>query len=204
MNQNLGHVKVVRDLVILKRKNKMIKQLKENGYPSIHGYKVWKSSFLIMDYLDHHPIKKNSRVIELGAGWGLLGIHISKAFEAKVTAVDADENVFPFLDLHAKINQAKVKTKVAKFADIKRGKFRNIDYIFGSDICFWGKLTKDLTKLVNRAMESGVKKIVFADPGRPPFLKLQKKCNKKYNAKLIEWDTKKPDPYEGYLLVITP
>jgi len=91
----LKHYKVARNLIILKRKNKHIKKLKENGYPSIHGYKVWKSSFLIMDYLDHHPIKRRSRVIELGSGWGLLSIYINKTFYAEVTAVDADKNVFP-------------------------------------------------------------------------------------------------------------
>lgn len=199
----MKHYKVARNLIILKRKNKHIKKLKEDGYPSIHGYKVWKSSFLIMDYLDHHPIKRRSRVIELGSGWGLLSIYINKTFYAEVTAVDADKNVFPFLDLHAKINEARVKPKVTDFANIKRGKFKKTDYIFGSDICFWGKLTRDLTGLVDRAMESGVKKIVFADPGRSPFLKLHKKCKKKYSAELIEWDTEDPGSYEGYLMVIT-
>ena len=95
----MRHCKVVRDLIILKTKNKLIKRLKENGYPSIHGHKVWKSSFLIMDYLDRHPIKQGSRVIELGAGWGLLSIYLNRTFDARVTAVDADRNVFPFLEL---------------------------------------------------------------------------------------------------------
>ena len=200
----MRHCKVVRDLIILKTKNKLIKRLKENGYPSIHGHKVWKSSFLIMDYLDRHPIKQGSRVIELGAGWGLLSIYLNRTFDARVTAVDADRNVFPFLELHAKINRADVKTKVAEFAGVKRGKFRKTDYVFGSDICFWGKLTKDLSGLIQRAMESGVKKIVLADPGRPPFLKLHKKCKKKYSAELVDWETEVPGFYEGYLLVITP
>jgi predicted nicotinamide N-methyase len=203
MKEKLKHYKVARDLIILKGKNKHIKKLKENGYPSIHGYKVWKSSFLIMDYLDHHPIKRRSRVIELGSGWGLLSIYLNKAFNAEVTAVDADRNVFPFLDLHAKINQARVKPKITEFANIKREKFGKTDYIFGSDICFWGNLTRDLTGLVDRAMESGVKKIVFSDPGRSPFLKLHKKCRKKYSAELIEWDTEEPSSYQGYLMVIT-
>ena len=203
-NKKLRHYKVVRDLIILKTKNEIIQQLEENGCPSIHGYKVWKSSFLIMDYLDHYPIKQNSRVIELGSGWGLLSIYLNKTFNAKVTAVDADKKVFPFLDLHAKINQAKVKTKVEEFARIKKGKFKKTDYIFGSDICFWGTLREDLSILIDRAMKSDVKKIVLADPGRPPFLKLHKKCKKKFNAELIEWETKQPGYYEGYLLVITP
>ena len=113
-NKKIRHTKVVRDLIILKTKNKIIKELEEDGYPTIHGYKVWKSSFLIMDYLDHYPIKQSSRVIELGSGWGLLSIYLNKTYNAKVTAVDADKNVFSYLDLHAKINQAKVKTKIAE------------------------------------------------------------------------------------------
>jgi predicted nicotinamide N-methyase len=133
----LGHFRVVRDLIILKTKSKIVKKLKENGCPSIHGYKVWKSNFLIMDYLDHHLIKQCSRVMELGSGWGLLSIYLNKTYNAKVTAVDADKNVFSFLDLHAMINQAKVKTKIAEFAKIKKAKFRKtitflaVIFVFG-------------------------------------------------------------------------
>lgn len=204
MDKRMRHFKVVRDLIILKTKNEIIKQLEEKGCPSIHGHKVWKSSFLIMDYLDHYPIKPNSRVVELGPGWGLLSIYLNKTFDARVTAVDADKRVFPFLDLHAKINRARVKTRVKEFARIKRSKFRKTDYIFGSDICFWGSLTRDLSMLIKRAMDSGVKKIVLADPGRPPFLKLHKECRKKYRTVLTEWDAEEPSYYEGYLLIIRP
>lgn len=204
-NPEMKHFRFVRDVVVLKNKNKLVKQLQEEaGYPSIHGHKVWHSSYLIMDYLDHFPIEEKSRVMEAGAGWGILSIYLNKTFGAKVTAVDADKKVFPFLQLHANINKAKVKTKVKEFSKIKKEKLKKIDYIFGGDICFWDELTNDLFIMIERAMAAGVKKIVIADPGRSPFLKLHKKCKKKFNAELYEWDTDEPSSCEGYLLVITP
>ncbi len=47
--------------------------------------------------------------MEVGCGWGLLSIYCAKNFQAQLTGVDADKNVFPFLKLHAKANGVKIK-----------------------------------------------------------------------------------------------
>jgi cyclopropane fatty-acyl-phospholipid synthase-like methyltransferase len=43
-------------------------------------------------------------VLELGCGWGLVGIACAKTFQAQVTGLDADAAVFPYLQLHAARN----------------------------------------------------------------------------------------------------
>ena len=46
-----------------------VKKLKRlDQIPSIHGNKVWGSSFMIMDYLLENPIPENEKVVDVGCG----------------------------------------------------------------------------------------------------------------------------------------
>jgi hypothetical protein len=72
------------------------------------------------------------------------------------------------------------------------------DLIVGVN-CFWDELVEPLFKLIRLAMRQQIGKIIIADLGRTPFLKLAKCCQKKYKAELIPVSTRKKD---GYLLVI--
>ena len=48
----LKDISIVNDVLILKKNHKLIRRM-QNALPGpeIHGYQVWGSSFLIMDYL---------------------------------------------------------------------------------------------------------------------------------------------------------
>ena len=96
-----------------------VRQLKhETAQPSLHGHKVWRSSFLLMDYLEQHGLTMQARVLELGCGWGLVGIYCAKTFHAHVTALDADAAVFPYLHLHAQRNGVHIQTRQRSFEDM--------------------------------------------------------------------------------------
>lgn len=195
--------KIVRGLTVYKNKSKAITSLLDlHDDPEIHGHKIWYSSFFIMDYLDAHPPKKKTTIMEVGCGWGLLSIYCAKNFQAQVTGVDADKNVFPFLKLHAKANGVKIKTSISRFENLKHNSLAKQDLILGADICFWKELIDPLYKMINKAMEAGVSRIIIADPGRSPFLKLSKRCIKKFDAKLVDVEISKPNAKEGYLLII--
>ena len=99
-------------LTVLKASHKKIRQLKRNHEPEIHGNKLWTSSWLIMDFLEQQGLSKKPRVMEVGCGWGLAGIYCAKRHGASVVGIDADENVFPYLDLHAEVNGVKLERKV--------------------------------------------------------------------------------------------
>lgn len=196
--------KTVRGLKIFRKKHRAIVKLQtQRDSPEIHGDKVWFSSYFIMDYLLKNPIAKKSRIMEIGCGWGLLSIFCAKEFKAKVTAVDADRNVFPYLKLHARKNKVKVKTKLSKYEKLSVKSLAELDLITGGDICFWDELVSPLYKLIKRAVQHGVKKIIIADPGRTPFLKLAKRCKRKFHAELIPCKIKDPVRKKGYLLVIS-
>ena len=96
-------------LKILNSNHAKVRQLKKEGYVAeIHGNKFWNSSFLIMSYLKKHRIPKKYKVLEIGCGWGLLGLFCAREFGNKAQGIDADKNVLPYLQLHAEINGQKM------------------------------------------------------------------------------------------------
>lgn len=203
MSTKEKHIKEVRGLKIFKKKHKAIKKLlKKTSTPEIHGDKVWFSSYLIMDYLLENPLAQKSRIMEVGSGWGILSIYCAKEYDADMIAVDADKNVFPFLDIHAELNDTKITSKVCRYEKLKASLLAQQDVILGGDICFWKNLIDPLFKLIKKSIKSGVGTIIIADPGRSPFLKLAKKCKKKFDAELIEVKLEDPIEEEGYLLII--
>lgn len=198
-----ANTQTVRGLEICtKHHPKLRKLLATDEHPEIHGDKVWFSSYFIMDHLEAEPPQPRSRIMEIGCGWGLLGIYCAKNFGAKVTAVDADPNVFPFLELHAKKNKAKVKAKVSRYEDLKPKLLARQDMIVGGDICFWDELVDPLHELIKKALAAGVQRIIIADPGRPPFLRLARRCRKHHGAKLRSVSIATPRSHSGYLLII--
>ena len=103
-------------LKILNANHKEIRRLKREGHQAeLHGNKFWNSSFLVMDYLRKHPLPKKTRVLEIGCGWGLLGLYCAKKFGCKVSGIDADENVLAYLALHAQVNDVKMRGEKKSF-----------------------------------------------------------------------------------------
>ena len=107
-------VRSANGLRILKDKHPLIRSLIEDGWsPSLHGTRVWRSSYWLMGYLASHPIKPGGRAMEIGCGWGLLGIYCAKLFDARVLLTDADEQVFPFAAAHARLNGVSPECRVS-------------------------------------------------------------------------------------------
>lgn len=198
-----NNTQTVRGLKIYRKNHPKLKRLlAKTDSPEIHGDKIWFSSYFIMDHLESRPPLRKSRVMEIGCGWGLLGIYCAKYYGARVTAVDADRYVFPFLNAHAILNDVQITTCTRRYEDLKTKELHSQDMVLGGDICFWDKLVPPLYHLINKSLRAGVGKIVIADPGRKPFLKLAKRCRKQFGAELYEWDIKQPKKTQGYLLEI--
>ena len=178
-----------------------VRQLKhETAQPSLHGHKVWRSSFLLMDYLEQHGLTMQARVLELGCGWGLVGIYCAKTFHAHVTALDADAAVFPYLHLHAQRNGVHIQTRQRSFEDILPQELNAFDCIVGADICFWDELVDPLFHLVRHGIKAGVGEILVADPDRPPFDDLCTRCETLGNVDVLYWETTTPFSTSGRIL----
>ena len=193
----------INGLVVLNKKHRMIQHIEELlPVPEIHGTQVWGSSFIIMDYLSSFPPTDGAQLTEIGCGWGLLSIYCARHFEAQMTALDADERVFPFLQTHAILNDVQITTRKRRYEELRIKDLRGQEMLLGGDICFWDKLIDPLYTVIEKAVRAKVERIVIADPGRKPFLKLAKRCKKDFGAVLYDWDIKRPRKVDGYLLEI--
>ena len=192
-------------VVAVNSRHPRVQQLKRWGHaPSIHGTKVWRSSFALMKYFDDFPLPRQARVMDIGCGWGIIGIFLAKTFAARVQAVDADAAVAPYLALQAELNGVDIPFRQARLQQLTRQQFVGTHTVIGADICFWDELTKPLYNMIRRALRAGVQQIIIADPGRPPFWELTRYCDGKLNAEVLEQTTAEPVTTRKQLLIVQP
>lgn len=188
-------------LTIQKGAHKDIRRLKrQHPEASLHGNKLWKSSLVLMDYLQESPIPKGASVLDVGCGWGLGGIYCAKQFGAHVVSMDADDSVFPFLLHHAELNGVTVEPWQNRFEKVTSKHLQQFDVVIGADVCFWDSMSKPIGNLINRAMKAGVYRTLFTDPGRPPFREMAEKIQKKHDSVYTDWDV--PNPHNIWGLVL--
>jgi predicted nicotinamide N-methyase len=180
-----------------------IRRVKKQGHePSIHGNKLWKSSFLLIDYLNKNRPEHAGAVIDVGCGWGISGIWCARTLGSAVTSVDADKNVYPFLNAVADINNVSTTPLVSRFEKLSKRQLAQFDMLIAADICFWDELVNPVSNMVNRAVDAGVKKIVIADPERSSFFEMAERCIDKHCGELLEWQSSGSVPASGAMLVI--
>ncbi len=184
---------------LLDNKHRFVKQIKKNVSPSAHGDKHWDSSYLLMDYLEDEKVKKGTRVLDVGCGWGPSAIYLANR-GCKVTGLDLDEDVFSFLEVQSVLNSVNITKRVGAMADMKKKDLEQFDLIVGGDICFWDELVDEWFKMLKRAASAGVKRVVMGDPGRSTFLELADKCELKWPTSMLPWYSHQPKRFEGYVL----
>ena len=140
--------------------------------------------------------------MEIGCGWGSASVFCAQRFGADVTGVDADRDIFPFLDVIAALNSVKIRPHRTHYEKLTARYLGDHELIIGSDICFWDNLIKPLRNLIARALRGGTKRIVIADPGRPTFYELADLCAKRWDVTLKEWYAVEPSRTSGELLEV--
>ena len=156
-----------------------------------------------MQYLQQHPIAENSRVLDLGCGWGLLSLFLRMQGNYHITALDADANVEAYLQLHAQLNQVASPTfQQAYFEELTIEDLQQFDVILAADVCFWDELTSVHQELIDLALEAGVGTIIYSDPMRPPFHDLVDYCCEEHFAEAFEVSLKTPYAMQGAIMVI--
>lgn len=179
-----------------------IRKLKHFHSPGCHGFRVWPSSWLLIDFLTYRGIQRDSHVLDVGCGWGLGGIYCAKNHHATVTGIDIDPEVLPYLRLHAQINNVKIHTMVERLEEIAVNQLEAFDILIGADICFHDSMVEPLMGIINRSLESGVQSVVIADPGRAPFERLAEYFVNNCDAEIRDWAVTIPQEIEGQILKI--
>lgn len=161
---------------------KMRSLFRSDARPTDFGDKVWNSTLSLMHYLDGRTI---GRVIDIGCGWGILGIHLARNNGARVTCVDADPNLQEVVELHSQLNHVRVNFKTAAFDALQIDDL-SCDLLVGSEVCYSEAVAADLTKLIERAANAEVAEVLIADPGRPDFDHLASFCRNRFRAEVSE------------------
>jgi predicted nicotinamide N-methyase len=179
-----------------------IRKLKQFNAPYVHGNRLWKSTWLLIDYLQRRGLPEGARVMEIGCGWGLLGIYCAKKYGARVIAVDLDPEVFPYLVLHAEVNEVQIFTLEKDFDGLSTKHLKEVDLLIGADVCFWDAMVKPLKKLILRALRAKVQQVLISDPGRPPFEEIGEYFSSKRGGEILDWTAQRPRRTEGRILKI--
>ena len=169
---------------------------------SAHGNKIWLSSFVLIDYLSFNPIARNSKILDIGCGWGITSIFLAKNYAANVTALDIDSAVEPYLALHGEINDTKTDFHCMDFQKLTKVELRRFSSVVAADICFWDELINPLYEFIKLALEAGVERVLIADPGRPPFWALCDLCLESFNAEVVTRRIYEPVTTEKFILTI--
>ncbi len=192
-------------IVAVNSRHPGVRRLKRQGYkPSLHGNKVWRSSFALMAFFTDFPIPVNNRVLDIGCGWGSMGIFLAKTYQSKVLAIDADPDVAPYLKLQAELNKVDIDFQQYTIEQLTTKDLVGFHTVVGADICFWDKLVSPLYKMIQYALDAGVKQIIIGDPGRPPFWELVEVCSETLNIDVLQQNTHEPVKTSKHLLIIEP
>ncbi|MEJ2024153.1 MAG: class I SAM-dependent methyltransferase [Deltaproteobacteria bacterium] len=186
----------------LRPRHHIIRRLKSTHAASFHGFRLWPSSWLLIDFLSRQRLRRGLRIMEVGCGWGLAGIFCAKNHGAEIMSVDIDKEVFPFLRIHTLINHVQTTTVELGFDDVTSAQLRGVDMMIGADICFWDSLADSLRALICRALNEGVQNVLIADPGRSSFEKVSREFVEKRAAELWVRSTERPYPIDGRILSI--
>lgn len=187
---------------VYRPKHRKIRKLKRIHAASFHGIRLWPSSWLLMDFLSRQWLHTGVHIMELGCGWGLAGIFCARNHGAEVTGVDIDSEVFPYLQLHTQINHVEVRTMHLGFDELTSDHLNGIDVMIGADICFWDSLAHSLKRVIEYALEQGVRHVILADPGRSSFEKLGRHFVQKGKGELHDRCIQRPFPIRGQILSI--
>ena len=110
---------------------------------------------------------------------------------------DADSEVYPFLDLHMRVNGVEIRFLNECLEDLTSDHLRGVDVVIGADVCFWHRLVGPVKRLITLALAGDVRLVILADPGRPTFNEVGDYCEERHCGNQFYWRTDRPLPQPG-------
>ncbi|MDF2388990.1 methyltransferase [Nostoc ellipsosporum NOK] len=124
---------------------------------------VWAGGAVLARHvLDHPSIVAGRRVLDLGAGSGLIGIAAAKAGAREVTAAEIDRNGVAAIGLNAAANG----TAIAVIGnDMTTGPSPVVDLILAGDVFYSQDVALRVIPFLDRCLAAGIE-VLVGDPGR--------------------------------------
>lgn len=124
---------------------------------------AWAGGAVLARYiLDHPSAVAGKRVLDLGAGSGLVGIAASKAGAREVIAAEIDRNGVAALRLNAEANGAAIQIRDE---DITDGPPPAVDLVLAGDVFYGQDVGQRMMPFLDRCLAAGIN-VLVGDPGR--------------------------------------
>jgi len=126
----------------------------------------WAGGLALARYLlDHPETVAEKRVLDLGAGGGIVAIAAMKAGARQATAIDVDPDAIEMIALNAAANAV---TVAALCADPLDGPPPDVDLVLVGDLFYAAGLAARATAFLDRCRPAGIGALI-GDPGRAPL-----------------------------------
>ena len=123
----------------------------------------WAGGAVLARYvLDRPSVVSGRRVLDLGAGSGLVGIAAAKAGAREVSAAEIDRNGVVALSLNAAANGVPIKV-IGE--DITSGSPPAVDLVLAGDVFYGEDVARRVIPFLDRCLAKGVD-VLVGDPGR--------------------------------------
>ncbi|MBZ9870089.1 methyltransferase [Mesorhizobium sp. BR1-1-9] len=124
---------------------------------------AWAGGTVLARYVLDHPMTvAGRRVLDLGAGSGIVGIAAAKAGAREVIAADIDRNGVAALGLNAKDNGVTISV-ICK--DITSGPPPAVDLVLAGDVFYGPDVSRRMIPFLDRCLAAGVE-VLIGDPRR--------------------------------------
>lgn len=130
-----------------------------NPYWAYH----WGGGLALARYiLDQPEAVAGKRVLDMGAGSGIVGIAAMKAGAASVVAADVDPYAIAAIKLNAEANGVAIK---AVLGDLTQAEPPEVDLILVGDLFYNEELAASVTRFLDRCLAKGIE-VRVGDPWR--------------------------------------
>ncbi|NGN40037.1 methyltransferase [Mesorhizobium sp. CGMCC 1.15528] len=123
----------------------------------------WAGGLVLARYfLDRSETVTGRRVLDLGAGSGLVGIAAMKAGASEVIAAEIDRNGVVAIGLNAEENGVSI---TAIGSDLTFGPPPSVDIVAVGDLFYESQLAERVMAFLDRCLDAGID-VLIGDPGR--------------------------------------
>ena len=143
----------------------------------------YASSFLVTLFLDNHPVLNGFKVLDVGSGYGFIGLVVAKLTSASVDLIDVNKRALHLCERNIKLN--KINSSNVYVSDCYENVKNKYDYIITNPPIRAGKevVNKILLEAKKHLENNGeLWCVIHKDQGAKSTKKALEKC---YNVEIV-------------------